>query len=450
MDLPSQRVFTNKQLLAMIGPVVAEAVFSSLISMVDGIMVSSVGEAAISAVSLVGSISTVMLVLFNAMTAGGSIVTSQYIGAKKPEEAKQAAGQMLLMTLAASVLLGLICVLFSRQILTLCFGSVEQDVMNDAVVYFTYNAASYPLIAIRSGCGTIFRCSKNTKVSLKVSILANLVNVAGNYICIHILHMGVEGVAIPTVLCRVVSVATIMWMLARSDKTLKPSLQDVTRVYPKTMKKILGLGLPTAVESSLFDAGKVMVMSMISLFGTYQIAASSTATTLAHFAYIPAQACHGLSLTVIGQCVGAKDEAQLKENLRKLNIAAYLLDALVAIPTILLRYQLLGLYDSLSPETVELAADLMLISLGGMMIFYPPAYGFNGPLRAANDTTYGMVVSIVSMMLVRVGLSQILCVQLEWGAIGVWVAMVADWIFRSVFLIPRFTSGVWKKKCGMA
>jgi len=450
MDLPSQRIFTNKQLLAMIGPVVLESVFSSLISMVDGIMVSSVGEAAISAVSLVGSISTVVLVMFNALTAGGSIVTSQYIGAKKTEEAKRSSGQMVLMALVASALLGLLCVLFSRQILTLCFGSVERDVMDNAVVYFTYNAASFPLIALRSACGVIFRCSKNTKVSLKVSILANLVNVAGNYICIHKLHMGVEGVAIPTVLCRVVGVITIMIMLSRSEQTLKPSLRDVIRVYPKTMKKILGLGLPTAVESSIFDAGKVMVMSMISQFGTYQIAASSTATTLAHFAYIPAQACHGLSLTVIGQCVGAKDEAQLKENLRKLTVAAFVLDAAVAIPSMLLRYQLLGLYDSLSPETVELAANLMLISLGGMMVFYPPAYGFNGPLRAANDTTFGMIVSIVSMLLVRVGLSQILCVNLGWGAVGVWVAMVGDWIFRSIFLIPRFVSGAWKKKCGMA
>ena len=126
------------------------------------------------------------------------------------------------------------------------------------------------------------------------------------------------------------------------------------------------------------------------------------------------------------------------------------MDAAVAIPSMLLRYQLLGLYDSLSPETVELAANLMLISLGGMMVFYPPAYGFNGPLRAANDTTFGMIVSIVSMLLVRVGLSQILCVNLGWGAVGVWVAMVGDWIFRSIFLIPRFVSGAWKKKCGMA
>jgi len=449
MKIPEKRMFSDKMLMGMLVPLLMERILGMLVGTVDSIMVSSVGEAAISAVALVNGICQVVLMLFAALNAGGGIVISQFVGAGQVERAKRAAGQATILSVSISGIVAVGCVVFSRQILTACFGAVEEQVMKDAVTYLIYSAASFPLIALRGACGTIFRCAGNTKASFKVTLLANLVNVVGNFICIKVLHMGVEGVAIPTVLCRMVGVAAIMLMLRKDNNNLKPAKADLARIEPDIMKKVFRLSMPTAVENSVFEIGRVLTLGMIAGFGTYQIAANSTAGALLVYANTINDCTGTLALTVIGQCVGAKDGEQVRYYVRKLMSWIYIFGGTFATLMILLRYQLLGLYENLSPETVELAANLMLVHLGGMIFLYPTSFYLSNPLRAANDTVYAMTVSVTSMLLLRLVLARILCVNLGWGAIGVWIAMVCDWAVRSVFFSVRYLTGGWKKKCGM-
>ena len=449
MDTPSQRLFTNKQLISLMIPIVMNSAMGSLVAMVDSVMVSNVGETAISAVSLVGTAMAVVWGLFGALSVGGSVLTSQYIGAGKYAEAKHSTGQLILMAVSVSSLFGLVCVSFARPLLRLCFGSIEDAVMEDALTYFYYTAPSFPLIGLGSATGTIFHCARNTKITLKVNLLANAVNIAGNYICIYRLHMGVEGVAIPTLISHLVSAGTISLALYLSKQNLKPKWKDIVKIDTKIIGKMLRLGLPTSLENSVFDLGKVMIMSMVSMFGTYQIAANSTACTLLNYPNLFAHACNSVSLMVVGQCVGAKDMDQLKENVRKLMVISYIFGNAVAIIMILFRRQFLGLYTSLSPETVELAAQLMLIHLGAMLFIYPTAFFMNSPLRATNDGVFTMLVSMGSMLVLRLGLARILCVELEWGVIGTWTAMVCDWLCRSIFFVARYKSGKWKKHCNL-
>lgn len=443
-------MFTDKMLMGMLMPLLMERIFGMLVGTVDSVMVSSVGEAAISAVALVNSIVQVALTIFAALNAGGGIVISQFVGARRMDMAKRAAGQAAMLAVAISGLVGLVCVVFSRQILATCFGAVEEQVMEDAITYLTYSAASFPLIALRGACGTIYRCAGNTKASFKVTILANIVNVVGNYICIKVLHMGVEGVAIPTVLCRLVGVVAIMLMLRKDQLELKPDMESLKHIEPGIMGKVFRLSMPTAIENSIFEIGRVLTLGMIAGFGTYQIAANSTAGALLIYANMMNDCTGTLALTVIGQCVGAKDEVQLRYYNRKMMSWIYTIGGGIAFLMILFRYQLVGLYENLSPETIELAADLMLIHLGGMIFLFPTSFYLGNPLRAANDTVYTMAVGVTSMLLLRLVLARILCVNFGMGAIGVWLAMVCDWVVRSLFFASRFYKGGWKKKCGMA
>ena len=449
MDTPSQRLFTNKQLIALMLPVVMNSAMGSLVAMADSVMVSKVGEVAISAVSLVGTIMVVAYSLFGALSVGGSVLTSQYIGAGKYAEAKHSTGQLILMSLFVSTVFGVLCILFAEPLLRLCFGSIEDAVMEDALTYFYFTASAFPLIGLGSATGTIFHCARNTKITLKIGILANVVNIVGNYICIYRLNMGVEGVAIPTLISQFVSAGTTALALFKSKQNLKPKWKDIVKVDPKMIGKMLRLGLPTALENSMFDGGKVVIMSMVSMFGTYQIAANSTACTLLNYPNLFAHACNSVSLMVIGQCVGAKDMEQLKENVRKLMVISYIFGNAVAVIMIIFRRQFLGLYTTLSPETVELASQLMLIHLGAMLFIYPTAFFLNGPLRATNDGIFTMLVSMGSMLVLRVGLARVLCVELEWGAIGTWTAMVCDWLCRSICFVVRYRSGKWKKHCSL-
>lgn len=450
MELPRTRLFTNKALITLLIPLFMEQLLGTLVGMVDGIMVSSVGEAAISAVNLVGNISAVMLNLFAALATGGSIVTSQLIGAGDISKARRSAGQVITMTVAVSSILALLCCLFNRPLLTLVFGKVDTDVMNNAVHYFYYNAISFPFLAICSAGAAIMRAQGNSRVAFYVSLLRNAVNIGGNAICIFGLGMGVEGVGIPTALCRVVGAIAIMLVVMNKKQKLRPAASDIFHLNPKLMGRVLRIGLPTAFENSLFQLGRVMTLSMITGFGTYQIAANSTAGTLCSLVICFTTAYRMASMTVVGQCVGARDLTQIREYTKKLLIAEYITNAALSIIMILLRYQLLGLYAKLSPQTVALAAELICINLGVSIFLYPLAFFLTGPLRAANDSIFPMWVSIISMALFRLTLAQILCVNLGWGAKGVWWAMTVDWLCRSICFTWRWFSGGWKKKCNLA
>lgn len=450
MELPRRQLFDNKKLALLILPLIFETLLGTLVSMVDGIMVSSVGEAAISAVSLVGNISAVMLNLFSALAGGGAIVTSQLIGAGDIKKARRSAGQVITVTVGFSILVGLGCVVFNRPLLQLFFSDVEKQVMDDSVTYFFYNAISFPFLALCSAGAAIMRADGNSKVSFYVSLLRNAVNIVGNAVCIYGLHMGVEGVAIPTALCRVVGAVAIMIVVMGKKQTLRPQLKDVFGIDRKLVGRMMRVGLPTAFESSIFQLGRVMTLGMITGFGTYQIAANSTANSLTGLVITVTSALQLASMTVIGQCVGAHDEQQIKENFKKLLLLEYVLNGACAILVMVLRHQILGLYVGLSPEAEKLAAELMCIHLGVGIALYPLSFWIVSPLRAASDSAFPMWVSILSMAVFRLTLAQILCVQLEWGALGVWWAMIVDWVCRSTCFAWRWFSGAWKKKCGLA
>lgn len=450
MEQPRRCLFTTRSLILLVLPIMAEQLLAQFVGMVDGIMVSSVGEVAISAVSLVTNFSGVMINLLAALCSGGCIVTSQFIGAGKENQARRSAGQVITMAVLVSTALCTACLIFNRRLLALFFGSVDEAVLDDAVTYFIFDALSYPCLAICSAGGAIMRAKGNTKVTFYISILRNIVNIVGNAICIFGLKMGVAGVAIPTALSRVVGAAVILVIVMRKDQPLRPSVADIFHINRKLMGKMLRVGLPTAVENSLFQLGRLMTLSMISGFGTVQIAANSTANALVGLVVTLSTAMRLGAMTVIGQCVGAQDEKQIKDNHNKFIVMSYILYGIAAIALLLLRHQAVGLYTGLSPEAAKLATELICIHLIASIFLYTPSFQITSSLRASNDGTFSMLVSILSMAIFRLTLAQILCVNLGWGAKGVWYAMVVDWFCRSICFVWRWYGGGWKKKCGLA
>ena len=213
MEQPRQRIFTNKQLLTLVFPIFMEQMLGILVGLVDGLMVSSVGEVAISGVSLVGSVSTVLLNLANSLAAGGAIVASQLLGAGKKRESQRAMGHLLTMTTGAGVIVMVVCLIFNRPLLTLFFGQVDRDVMDTSVTYFSWLAISYPFLTMITAGGAILRVKRNSKISFYVSIIRNVVNIIGNAVLIYGFHMGAEGAAIATAVSRVVGAVTILMVV---------------------------------------------------------------------------------------------------------------------------------------------------------------------------------------------------------------------------------------------
>ena len=440
------RLFSNKRLVQLIIPLVIEQGLTILVGMCDGVMVSSVGEAAISGVSLVDMINAVILVLFAALATGGAVVTSQLLGARRQEDARRSAGQLVLMAFTLGVAAMALCLIFARGLLKLFFGSIDESVMDAGLIYLRITALSFPFIALYNAGAALFRSTGNSKISMQVSLLMNAINIVGNALCIFVLKMGVAGVAVPTVVSRAVAAVLILALATRRDQELYLQMQTLYPVDRKMMGKILRIGIPSACETSFFQFGRLVVVSMIALFGTTQTSANAVANTLDSMGIVIGQAMGLAMVTVVGQSVGAGDKEQATYYVKKLMFWSYLLLGIVNTLIILFADQLIGLYSSLTPETVDLTRKLVWIHAGAAIVLWATSFVLPNALRAANDVKFTMWVGIGSMIAFRIVGSWILCVQLGWGAIGVWIAMIADWICRVSFFLPRTLSGKWLSK----
>jgi Na+-driven multidrug efflux pump len=207
----------------------------------------------------------------------------------------------------------------------------------------------------------------------------------------------------------------------------------------------LYIGIPSSIENGLFHLGRVLVVSIISGFGTVQIAANGVANSLDSIGCIMGMAMNLAMITVIGQCVGADDKEQIKYYMKKLLVITYVGFAVINIPLLLGLDKVLMLYG-LGAETTKLASTLVMIHNGAGMLLWPMAFVFPYMLRACNDVRFPMVASILSMCVFRIGFSLILGVHFGMGAIGVWIAMVIDWVFRCICFGIRYFRGTWKKQ----
>ena len=442
--MKKERLFTNRQLLTLLWPLIIEQALGVLVGMADTVMVSSVGEAAISGVSLVDMINQLVITLFGALATGGAVVTSQYLGAKRQGDAAKSAGQLVGLSALLGVSVAAFCLLTRTAQLRLFFGTITDDVMEACLVYFTITSLSFPFLALYNAGAAIFRSTGNSAVSMKVSVLVNAINFCGNALCVFVLRMGVAGVAVPTLVSRAVGAVIILSLAAKRDYVLRITPRTVTRLEGRTVRSILYIGIPSAFENSLFQLGRVLVVSMISLFGTVHISANAVANNLDAVGCIVGNAMGLAMITVIGRCVGAQDFEQVKYYTKKLLLWDYIAQGAVNVTVILLLNQILSLY-TLTPETRALSWTLVMIHDGCALLLWPAAFVLPNALRAANDVRFTMMASVVSMIVFRMGLSWILCVNMGLGAVGVWYAMVVDWICRIICFVTRFVTGTWKK-----
>ena len=440
------RLFSNKRLIKLIIPLVIEQGLTILVGMADGVMVSSVGEAAISGVSLVDMINAVILVLFAALATGGSVVTSQFLGARDMEKAKRSVGQLILMAIALGMATMVPCLIFDQQLMRLCFGAIEADVMEAGLKYLRITALSFPFIALYNAGAAIFRSTGNSKVSMHVSAAMNIINVVGNYICIFHLKWGVYGVAVPTLVSRAVAGIAMVVLVSGKHQELRLTKQGISRLDGPMMGSILRIGVPSACENCFFSLGRLIVASMITLFGTSQVSANAVAGNIDRLGIIIGQAMGLAMVTVVGQCVGARDTDQATYYIKKLMRWTYIAQGITNGLIVLFVGQLVDFYSTLAPETRELAMKLSTMHASMAILFWPVSFVLPNALRASNDVKFTMWVGIFSMLVCRIFGSWILCVQMEMGAVGVWIAMLTDWVLRTSFFVPRVVSGKWKTK----
>ncbi|MBR5538720.1 MAG: MATE family efflux transporter [Clostridia bacterium] len=438
-------LFSKKDMWRIIFPLFIEQILAVTIGLFDSMMVSNAGDAAVSGVSLVDSINILLSNVFAALATGGAVVCSQFLGSRDFKAARSSAKQLIYSSTFISIIIMAVALVFRAPILNLVFGKVSADVMENALIYFLFTALSYPFLAVYNSGAAIFRSMGNSKISMLVSLLMNAINVSGNAILIFIFDMGAAGAAIATLLSRIVgSVIMTVLLYNRENAIYIEKLLSYKPDYA-LIKKILGIGIPSGLENGMFQFGKILTQSVISTFTTAVIAANAIANTLASFVYAGGGAFSLATITIVGRCIGAGEETQAKQYTRRIIGTEYIAMLGITLFLTVFAEPIIGLYR-LSDETNIIALELILIHNLMSVLIWPIAFTLPNSFRAASDVKFPLAVSVFSMWIFRVGCSYIFAYGLNMGALGVWVAMYVDWVFRTILFFVHFLRGKWVSK----
>lgn len=437
-------LYSNRDLKKLILPLVLEQFLAILVGMADTVMIAGVGEAAVSGVSLVDNINILVINISSAMATGGAVVAGHFLGQKDFENAGRAAWQLIWFAAVASIAVSILLIGWHEPVLRLIFGQVEAEVMSSAVTYLIITAVSVTPLAIYNSCAALFRAMNDSKTTMWISVLMNVLNIAGNAILIYGIKMGVAGAAISTTISRTIAAVVIMCLMFRQDKMINIRGRVTWRPDIGLIKRILYIGIPNGMENSLFQLGKILLLSLISTFGTFSMAANAVCNTIASFNVLPGQAINLALLSVAAVCVGAGDYRQARYYTRKMVRLAIVSTAVLSVLIIAGAPWIMKIYN-LSPEAERLGIQVVRWHAALAVILWMPSFTLPNTLRAAGDVVWTMFIAIGSMWVFRIAAAYIFSGYFGMGLMGVWIAMTIDWAFRAVCYSLRYRGHKWEK-----
>jgi putative MATE family efflux protein len=409
-------------------------------------MMSSVGEYAVSGVNIVDNINNLLIIAFVALSTGGAVVTSQYIGRRDSKNAGVAAKQLIYVVTLISFFIMIFTFFLRRPIILIIYGKVGADVLEAAVTYFMITCLSYPFLAIYNANAALFRAVGNSGITMRIALLVNVMNIAGNAFFIFVLHLGVTGAALSTLISRgAAAVITLILLHRGHGRPIYIQGLMKIRFIRSMLRNILNVGIPSGLESSMFQFGRLLTQRILPTFGTAAIAGNAIAGVINSFSFMPGTAYGIALLTIVGQCVGAGDYEAAKKQCARIMKLAYITLVIMSGLIYIFMDPLISLF-SLSEEAHNLAISFLQIHCISMAVGWPMSFALPNALRAAGDARYVMIVATVSMWIVRVSAAYLLSYTFGLGPLGVWISMGGDFICRGCFYLARWKGGKWQEK----
>lgn len=449
-------MFSNRELLRLLIPMILSSVLSIMVGTADSMMVAQAGEAAVSGVSLVGELDALLVIAFSAMVTGGSVCVSHALGSGDKKASCECAKQLIYVATGIALLITVPASIFRAPLLKTLYGSASDEVMYNANRYMRIMVLGFPLLAYNNSGFAILRTMGDTLTSLKLSILTNVLNIAGNAILILGCGMGAAGAALATVAARSVTSLIITFILHDRRRPVHVEKMLSYRPDKAVIRRIMGIGVPHGIESCMHQIGRLFTQVLISTMGTAGIAANSVGNTIANYLWVIGGAVSNASLTVVGRCYGAKEFGQAKKYAKKLLLWEYIAMWIMSALSILLGRQIISVY-SLSAEAAAMAFELTVFHCIITSLVRPLAFNLSSVFKAAGDSRYSMVVSSATMWVVRIGFAYLLAPETVnifglsfpgagMGIMGVWVAMGADWVVRAALFTRRYIKGTWLRQ----
>lgn len=436
-------MFTNKDLENLLIPLVIEQVLVILVGMVDTMMVSHVGETAISGVALVDMLDYFIITVLSSVATGGAVIVSQYLGSRQRDRTNESARQLMFVSGIISAVVMVFCLLFYQGILKLLFGKIEVDVMDASITYFVITAFSFPFLGIYNASAALFRSMQKTNVTMYVSALMNVINIVGNAVGIFVFRAGIAGVAFSTLIARAFAAILLTALLCKRKYEVQLNFRAVFTPQKEYIQRILWIAVPNGLENGFFALGRVLVTGIVALFGTSQIAANGVANSIDQIAVMIVNAVNIAMITVVGKCMGAGEAEQAEFYTKKLMKVSYIGTVVLGSMICLILPVILWFYE-LSDEAYRYACILIIMHNVLAVLLHPTSFNLANSLRAAGDVRFTMVIGISSMLLFRLGSGVLFGIILDFGVIGVWIAMGTDWLARSILFTLRYKSGKWK------
>ena len=439
---PEGYLYSNRALLYLFIPLLVEYALEFFVGLADSIMVASLGEAAISGVSLVDFLMQLLIFSFSALATGGAVVAGQYLGDRQIDKARNSATQLVWFSTMLSTVLMVVVVLLRQVLIGVLFGQIEANVWHNADMYLYIVALSIPFIAIYNAGAAIFRTTNDATLPMKIMLVCDVLNILGNAYCIYFLGWDVRGVAIPTVISRVVAAIAVMYFAVDEDYKLHIKRTFRHRFDTKILKKVLQVGIPYGIENGLFQLGRVLVLSLVSTFGTMAIAANSVGYSIGIFSVLPGFAVN-LGLTaVISNCVGADDYDQARYYNKKCLILVFISHIIINLIIFAILPMVLGIYN-LSAETARMTTEMVIWHGIFAIVIWPLSFTIPATFRGAGDSKSVMYISLAVMFTCRIALSYVIADWMGVGVFGTWIAMFIDWYVRAGIYIYRYFSNKW-------
>jgi putative MATE family efflux protein len=438
--------WNGRALFRLLWPLIIEQILAVTMGAADTMMVSTVGEFAVSGVNIIDNINNLLIIAFMALSTGGAVVTSQYIGRRDVKNSSLAAKQLVYIVLLASLAIMGVALAFRRSIVRLLYGNIEAPVMDAAAIYFLITALSYPFLALYNSGAALFRSMGNSRVTMLIALLVNILNIGGNIIFIYGLRIGVAGAALSTLLSRIIAACISLGLLTR-NRCSPVSLAGIlkVRLVRPMIRNILNVGIPSGLESSMFQIGRLLTQRIFTSFGTRAFAANAIASVINSFSFMPGMAYGMALLTIVGQCVGAGDYGAAKKQTARIMKIAYITVFIISASIYIFMEPLVSLFN-LSPEAHDMAKTFLRVHCISMALGWPLSFALPNALRAAGDARYVMIVASASMWTVRVSAAYLLAYLLGVGPLGVWLAMGADFVVRGSCYLTRWRRGRWQTK----
>ncbi|MNZ88042.1 MATE family multidrug exporter [compost metagenome] len=385
-----------------------------------------------------------LISIFAALATGGTVIVGQYLGSKRENQAREAANQLVWFVGSVGLVIMVLIYLLKGFILHGLFGTITNEVYGHANTYLLIVGVSVPFLALYNAGAAVFRTMGNSKLPMQIMLVVNLLNIAGNALMVYGLDMGTAGIAIPTLFSRMGAAVCILVLVSNPKNllSLKKTLRH--KFDGKMIKQMMRIGVPYGLENGMFYIGRLLILSLVSTFGTAAIAANSVGSTIASLQALPGMAI-GLGMSVvISRCVGAGEYAQARYYTRKIIGMIYVAQIVSSVVSLALFPSLIRMYH-FSEEAEQWATMIVWSHAIVMMLIWPIGNALPSVFRAAGDAKFPMVVSMITMICCRIVFAYALVYWFHMDMFATWIAVYCDWLIKAALFIWRYISGKWTK-----